>query len=117
MDIEKLLQKIKVNRSESSEEFLELDESKTNEENKVGVMVQELRDFLDTDRIQQLVRDGNVVFVKIKDLRNRDVTELKKSVDKLRKMCLAMNGDIAGIDEDFLVLTPSFAKVYRGEVA
>ncbi len=116
MVIEKVLEKFKANKSETDEEFVELDENKAQDDSRIGVMVQELRDFLDTDRIQQLVREGNVVFVKIKDLRNRDAAELKKSVDKLRKTCLAMNGDIAGIDEDFLVLTPSFARVYRGEV-
>jgi len=27
-----------------------------------------------------------------------------------------MNGDIIGVDEDFLILTPPAAKIYRGEV-
>jgi len=26
-----------------------------------------------------------------------------------------MNGDIVGVDEDFLILTPDFAGIYRGE--
>jgi SepF-like predicted cell division protein (DUF552 family) len=52
---------------------------------------------------------------KIKELRERDINELKRSVDKLRKTCSAMSGDIVGVDEDFLIITPSFAKIFRGK--
>ena len=40
--------------------------------------------------------------------------ELKRAVDKLKKTCVAMDGDIIGVDEDFLVLTPNYAKIWRG---
>jgi len=113
MVFEKTLERGKQPKDE--EEFLELDEKVLNEDNKVGVRIEVLRDFLDAERIQQLVRDGNVIFLKIKELRNKDVTELRRSVEKLKKTCMAMNGDIAGVDEDFLVLTPKFARVYRGQ--
>ena len=113
----KILEKMKKPKQEEedSEEFVELDESAMNQENKVGVMIETLKDFLDTERIQNLLRNGNVVFLRVKNLRNKDMAELKRSVEKLKKTCTAMNGDIAGIDEDFLVLTPKFAKVYRGQ--
>ncbi len=26
-----------------------------------------------------------------------------------------MNGDIVGVDENYLIITPDFARVYRGE--
>lgn len=115
MVLEKMMEKSKQHKQENTEEFVELDESAMNEETKVGVRIEALRDFLDTERVQQLVRNGNVVFLRIKELRNKDITELKRSVEKLKKTCLAMNGDIAGIDEDFLILTPKFARVYRGQ--
>ena len=115
MVLGKIMEKIKIPKNEADEEFVELDEGSMNKENKIGVRIEILKDFIDTERIQSLVRDGNVVFLKIRDLRNKDVTELKRSVEKLKKTCIAMNGDIAGVDEDFLVLTPKFAKVYRGQ--
>ena len=96
------------------EEFIELD---TNElerpEGKIPIKVDKIDDFSDSDRIQKLVRDGSIVLVKIKALRSKDVSELKRAIDKLRKTCVAINGDIAGIDEDWIVLTPSFAHVAR----
>lgn len=119
MEIKKIAEKLDKLRPEKGkepeEEFVEI-EAKP-EDQRVSVKIDILRDYSDTERIQSLVRDGTVVFLKIKDIRQRDITELKRCVDKLRKTCLAMNGDIVGVDEDFLVVTPSFAKVYRGKTA
>lgn len=96
------------------EEFIELD---TNEAQlpagKIPIKVDRLEDFSDTDRIQKTIRDGAIVLVKIKGLRNKDISELKRAIDKLRKTTIAINGDIAGIDEDFIVVTPSFAHIAR----
>ena len=115
MVLEKMLGRFKTSKAGNPEEFIELDEKSAKEEGKVGVRIESLRDFSDTERIQAMVRDGNVVFLRIKDLRGKDMGELKRSVEKLKKTCSAMNGDIAGVDEDFLILTPKFARVYRGE--
>jgi len=114
MPVKKFLDKIK-SKGLGKDEFVEVEEKV--EEGKVKVRIESLRDYSDTDRVQELIRDGNVVFLRIKDLRQKDITELKKSVDKLRKTCVAMNGDIIGVNEDFLVITPKFAKIYRGKTA
>jgi len=113
--IEKLDKLRPVREEEPGEEFVEI-EAKPDEQ-KVNVKIDILRNFSDTERIQGMVREGSVVFLKIKEMRQRDITELKRCVDRLRKTCVAMNGDIVGVDEDFLVVTPSFAKVYRGKSA
>jgi len=114
----KLLEKIKTPEvEEEGEEFLELDETLLEEEEKINVKIENLNSFSDVERIQQSLREGNVVFVKIKDLRDRDLDELKRCVDRLKKTCLAMNGDIAVVHDDFLVITPEFARVYRGKAA
>ncbi len=96
-------------------EWVELDNSAFKEGTSIGVCVESLKSFSDTNRIQDLLREGKIVFLKIRDLRQRDLTELKRAVEKMKKTCLAMEGDIAGIDEDFLVLTPSFARIWRGQ--
>jgi SepF-like predicted cell division protein (DUF552 family) len=98
----------------SEEEFIELDtEEAQTPSGKVPIRVDKLEDFADTDRIQKIIRDGSIVLVKIKALRSKDISELKRAIDKLRKTTVAMNGDIAGIDEDFIIVTPSFAHVVR----
>ncbi len=95
------------------EDFIEIN-SEPVEDTRVNVKIETLRDFLDADRIQELLREGNVIFLRIRDLREKNISELKKSVDKLKKTVVAMDGDIVGVDEDFLVITPQFAKIFRG---
>ena len=96
------------------EEFIELDTGEVETPSgKIPIRVDKLEDFSDTDRIQKIMREGAIVLVKIKALRSKDISELKRAIDKLRKTCIAMNGDIAGIDEDFIIITPSFAHVAR----
>ncbi len=99
---------------QKSDEYMELGEDAMRADGKIGVRIETLENYNDTDRIQQMVREGNVVFLRIKDLRAKDIAELKRSVDKLRKTCTAMNGDMVGVDEDFLVITPQYAQIYRG---
>jgi len=100
---------------EDRDAFLEID--KTGEEGKkVQVRVENLEEYGDTDRIQKLLREGNIVFLKIKLLRDKDLGELKRAVAKIKKTVTAMNGDIVGVDENYLIITPEFARVFRGEV-
>ncbi|MBU5557987.1 MAG: cell division protein SepF [Candidatus Aenigmatarchaeota archaeon] len=95
-------------------EFIELDTASADvPSGKVAIHVDKIEDFSDSDRIQKKVRNGGIVLVKIRSLKEKDILELKRAIEKLRKTCLALNGDIAGIDEDWIVLTPSFAHVAR----
>ena len=117
MVFEKLKDKIKPQQEEEGNnpenDFIEIDEAGLVKEEKINVKIETLRDYVDSDRVQQLVRDGNIVFLKIKELRAKNVAELKRAVEKLKKTVVAMNGDIVGVDEDFLVITPNFARVFR----
>ena len=99
---------------QKEEEFLEIDESLLSESKKLNVRIESLKSFADTERIQNLIREGNIVFLRIKELKNKDLNELKRSVDKLKKTIIAMNGDIVGIGDELLIVCPSFARIYRG---
>ena len=46
-------------------------------------------------------------------LKDKDIIELKRAVNKLKKTCDAIEGDIAGFGDDWIVVTPSFAQVHR----
>lgn len=84
------------------------------EDGKTLIKVETLTDFNDTERIQNELRKGHIVWTKIRPLKEKDMTELRRAVDRLRKTAVAVNGDIAGIDEDYLVLTPEHVRVHRG---
>lgn len=98
----------------SEEDFIEI-ESLGEVAGKTHIRIENLNDYRDVDRVQKLVREGNIVFLKIKKIKERDLGELKRCVERLRKTAIASNGDIIGVDEDFLIITPSFAKIYRGQ--
>ena len=58
--------------------------------------------------------------VNIRPLREKDIVELKRAISKLRKTCEAIDGDIAGVGEDYVVAVPYFARIHRasrGEAA
>jgi len=79
----------------------------------LGIKIEKLNEFADTERILRAVRDGNIIFLKIKSLKEKDIGELKRAVDKLKKTVTANSGDIAGVEQDWLILTPEFATVQR----
>lgn len=72
-----------------------------------------LNDFSDVEIIQRELRNGNIVWVRIKPLKDKDMIELKRAIDRLKKTCIAVNGDIAGVDEDYLILSPEGVKIHR----
>ena len=99
---------------ESTGEFIEL-EPIGEEQGKASIRIETINDYRDVEEIQKRVREGNVVFLRIRKMRERDIGELKRVVERLRRTTIAMNGDIIGVDEDFLILTPPSVKIYRGE--
>ncbi|MCS7135379.1 MAG: cell division protein SepF [Candidatus Aenigmarchaeota archaeon] len=102
--------------NEDKNAFVEIE--KTGEEGKkVHIRVETLEEYADTDKVQKLLREGNILFLKIKPLRDKDLGELKRAIAKIKKTVTAMNGDIVGVDENYLIVTPEFARVYRGASA
>ena len=97
------------------EEFVEVNVMNSEDKRlgRLGIRVEKMEDFADTERILRSIRKGNVVFLKIKSLREKDMGELKRAVEKLKKIVSANNGDIAGVEQDWLIITPEFAMVER----
>lgn len=96
-----------------SSEYLEVAPS---EEGRAKVIIRSfvLDDFSGIKPILDAVREGyTIAFVNIQPLKDKDLGELKRSIDKLKKTIDAVGGEIAGFDEDWLVLAPSFAEIYK----
>ena len=99
---------------DNEDEYIELDMSEEEKANrKLLIEVERLDNYADSDRLQKKVREGSILVVKIRELKVKDMEELKRAVDKLKKTCLAVGGDIAGLGEDWLILAPAAAKVHR----
>jgi len=62
------------------------------------------------------LRNGSTIaLINIAPLKNKDIVELKRAVNKLKKTCDALEGDLAGFGEDYIVATPEFAYVQRNK--
>ena len=96
------------------EEYVELDvEGQETSSEKLLIRVEKMENFSDSERIQGKIRDGYLLLVKVRDLREKDVNELKRAVAKIKKTCLALNGEVAGLGEDWLLVTNQSAKIHR----
>lgn len=100
---------------EYGEDYLEIDTEKvTRPRSKVLVKPFVIKEFEDVKPALDALRDGyTIALVNIRPLKDKDIIELKRAVNKLKKTCDAINGDIAGFGEDWIVATPSFAQVHR----
>lgn len=73
-----------------------------------------VNEFQDIKPALDSLREGyTIALVNIKPLKDKDIVELKRAINKLKKTCDAIDGDIAGFGEDWIVVTPSFAEVHR----
>ncbi len=77
-----------------------------------------LEEFEDIKGIIDNLREGyTIALINIRPLRDRDLIELKRAINKLKKTCDAMEGDIAGFGEDWIAVVPSFASIHRDTVS
>ncbi|MDO8556656.1 MAG: cell division protein SepF [Nanoarchaeota archaeon] len=103
--------------SELADQYVEIDTSKEiTKKTKVVVKPFVIEDFNDIKDVLDALREGyTIALINIRSLKDRDIVELKRTVNKLKKTCDAIEGDIAGFGEDWIVVTPSFAQVYRSQ--
>jgi SepF-like predicted cell division protein (DUF552 family) len=102
---------------EHGDEYVELDTSKGSDGGqKIVVKPFVLDDFTDIKPILDSLREGNTIcLVNIRPLKEKDLIELKRAINKLKKTTDAIEGDIAGFSDDYIVITPSFAEIYRSK--
>jgi SepF-like predicted cell division protein (DUF552 family) len=101
---------------EEPEEYVELDHDYSTSETRSKVVVRpfNLEEFEDVKGILDALREGHTIaLINIQPLKEKDLVELKRAINKLRKTCEAVDGDIAGFGENYIVATPYFARVYK----
>ncbi len=80
---------------------------------KVSVRVENLGGLNDVERMMKFLRDGNILFLKTRELQRRDIGQFQTAVQKLKRVCGQYGWDIAGTEEGYLVVTPRFAQILR----
>lgn len=99
------------------EQYVELDTGEGDKEkNKITVRPFVLADFDHIKPILDALREGHTIaLINIKSLKDKDLVELKRAINKLKKTCDAIDGDIAGFGDDWIAAVPHFAHIHRGE--
>jgi|TARA_B100002003_G_C14125659_1_gene541399 SepF-like predicted cell division protein (DUF552 family) len=98
------------------EGYVELDTETEEIKSKIVVRPFVLTDFEDTRTILDALREGStILIINIKPLKDKDIVELKRAINKIKKTTDAIEGEVAGFSEDFLIVTPSFAEIYRSK--
>lgn len=96
-------------------DYVEIDTEITRDKkSKIIIRPFVVEDFTDIKPALDALREGmTIALLNIKPIKDKDIVELKRAVNKIKKTCDAIDGDIAGFGEDWIVVTPSFAHVYR----
>ena len=104
---------------ESEDEYVELNtDGDVESSSKIIVRPFVMEDFSDIKTILDTLREGyTIALVNIRPLKDKDLVELKRAINKLKKTCDAIEGDIAGFGDDYIIITPNFAEIYREDAA
>ena len=104
---------------ESEQGYVELG-NETNVDTRSKLMVRPfvIEEFEGIKPILDSLREGHTIaLINIKPLKDKDLVELKRAINKLKKTCDALDGDIAGFGDNWIAAVPSFAYIYRGPKA
>ena len=95
-------------------EYIEIDLGREVKRAKVIVRPFVLKSFEDVTPILNSLREGyTIAVIDIKQLRAKDVIELKRAISKIKKTADALEGGIAGFGENTIIVTPQFAEIYK----
>lgn len=104
---------------DAAEDYLSIteDNTKSGKEDKlVGVKVFMLDDYENIRDVLDVIRGGKTVcLIDIHLLRNRDPDELRRAVDKLKKTVEAIDGELVGFHENWVLAAPKHVHIHKGK--
>ncbi len=115
--LDKVTGKVVIEKNESGKDFIELEPSEMHRKSaKIFVKYFILTDFSDIKPVIDSLREGyTIALIKIRPLKDKDMNELKRAINKVKRTAEAIDGEIVGIDEDWIIAVPNFIEVYKGE--
>jgi SepF-like predicted cell division protein (DUF552 family) len=72
-----------------------------------------LRNLADIEVIKHELNIGNVIILKITPLARKSIEDVKKAVNDLSFFVQTIEGDIASLGEERVVVVPNSIKIYR----
>ncbi len=72
-----------------------------------------LRELADLEAIENEVRNGNIVILRITPLASKSIIDVKQAVDQLYAFAEEIHGDIARLGEERVVICPENIRIWR----
>jgi uncharacterized protein len=82
-------------------------------ETKTYLRAMPLRDLADLEAIKTEVRNGNILILRITPLANKSIEDVKQAVNELYSFAETINGDIARLGEERIVVCPPKIRIWR----
>ncbi len=100
---------------DSADQYVEISsEAPVKDSSKISIRPFVMEDFDDIRVVLDVLRQGHTIaLINIRPLKDKDLVELKRAINKLKKTTDAISGDIAGFGDDWICVTPGFASIYR----
>ena len=103
----------KVAESGGKTEVPKTGESSGSQPSKIYLKAVPLRNLSDIDGIKNEVRSGTILIVKVSPLADKSIEDVKKAVNDLCEFIKTIDGDIARLGEERVVVTPSGVRIWR----
>lgn len=105
---------------DSAEDYLSITEDSTKkvggQDKLVNVRVFMLDDYESIRDILDVIRgEDTVCLIDIHLLRNKDPDELRRAVDKLKKTLEAIDGELVGFHENWVLAAPKHVHIHKGK--
>jgi len=102
----------KKDEKDDIEEYLELP-LEIEQQQHVKIMIEKMDTYGSVDRVLRKVREGHIVVAQIKHLRDQDMGQLKAAVSKIKAISENIGGDVVGVGDEWIVVTPATVKIER----
>ncbi len=98
-------------------DYVEIDLGKEVKKAKVIVRPFVLKSYEDVNPILNALREGyTIAVIDFKQLKAKDIIELKRAISKIKKTVDALEGSISGFGDSIILATPEFAEIYKPQV-
>jgi len=72
-----------------------------------------LKDLADLENIKSEVKNGNILILRITPLASKSIEEVKQAVNQLYEFAESIQGDIARLGEERVVICPPNIRIWR----
>ena len=72
-----------------------------------------LRELTDLENVKSEVKNGNIVILRITPLATKSIEDVKQAVNQLYEFAESINGDIARLGDERVVICPDKIRIWR----